>query len=350
LEGDRVLAAVAAVLDSRSRQSNVVARYGGDEFAILMPETTTEQAEILAERLRSALQANHFLHSHQVTASMGVASFPNHGPNPEDVLSVADSGMYLAKHCEGNCVRVASLRIAPGNAEREQELLDACLGVTVKRMFSSDNEAFNLYRQKFEHMKPLWDTIMALAYAVEAKDPYTRDHSAEVSTWAAKIALQVGLPQAEVENIKLAGVVHDVGKIHVPQDVLEKPDLLTAGEFDQMKSHATWGAKILEPLKVLDIERIVRYHHEALDGHGYPEGLKGEQIPLGARIITVADAFQAMIRGRRYRKARSVEDAVAELRRCRGTQFDPVAVDALVQLIESRGLLQTSGPVESAVI
>jgi len=144
--------------------------------------------------------------------------------------------------------------------------------------------------------------------------------------------------------------VHDVGKIHVPQDVLEKPDLLTAGEFDQMKSHATWGAKILEPLKVLDIERIVRYHHEALDGHGYPEGLKGEQIPLGARIITVADAFQAMIRGRRYRKARSVEDAVAELRRCRGTQFDPVAVDALVQLIESRGLLQTSGPVESAVI
>jgi diguanylate cyclase (GGDEF)-like protein/putative nucleotidyltransferase with HDIG domain len=350
LEGDRVLAAVANLLDSKSRQSNVVARYGGDEFAILMPETNTEQAEILAERLRSALQADHFLRAHHVTASIGVASFPTHGPTPEEVLSVADSGMYLAKHYEGNCVKVATLRIAAGDLEHDQQLLDAYLGVAVKRMFPSDNEALNLYRQKFEHMKPLWDTIMALAFAVEAKDPFTRHHSAEVSTWAAKIALQIGLPQGEVENIKLAGVVHDVGKIHVPGHVLEKPALLDPEEFELMKTHAAWGAKILEPLKVLDIERIVRYHHESLDGHGYPDGLKGEQIPLGARIMTVADAFQAMIRGRRYRKPRSVEDAVAELRRCRGTQFDPVAVDALVQLIESRTLLQTSGAVESSVI
>jgi putative nucleotidyltransferase with HDIG domain len=246
--------------------------------------------------------------------------------------------MYLAKHCEGNCVRVASLRIAAGNAEREQELLDACLGVTVKRMFSHGNEAINIhYRHRFEQMKPLWDTITALAFAVEAKDPYTKHHSAEVSAWAAKIALQLGLSQAETEDIKLAGIVHDVGKIHVPEDVLQKPTLLTADEFEKMKSHAAWGAKILEPLKVITIERIVRHHHEALDGHGYPEGLKGEQIPVGARIITVADAFQAMVTGRRYRKPRSMEEAVAELRRCRGTQFDPLAVDALVHLIESDG-------------
>jgi HD-GYP domain-containing protein (c-di-GMP phosphodiesterase class II) len=104
-----------------------------------------------------------------------------------------------------------------------------------------------------------------------------------------------------------------------------------------VKSHAAWGAKILEPLKETGIERIVRYHHEALDGNGYPDGLKGDQIPIGARIITVADAFQAMVRDRRYRRRRSTDEAVAELRRCRGTQFDPLAVDALVRLIESDG-------------
>jgi len=348
LEGDRVLAAVAALLDSRSRQSNVVARYGGDEFAILLPETTTEQAEILAARLRSALQADHFLHSHQVTASIGVASFPNHGPTPEDVLSVADSGMYLAKHCEGNCVRVASLRIAPGNAERDQELLDACLGVTVKRMFSNGNEAINnRYLHRFEQMKPLWDTITALAFAVEAKDPYTKHHSAEVAAWAAKIAVHVGLSRAEVEDIKLAGIVHDIGKIHVPEEVLSKPSFLTPEQFDLVKSHAAWGAKILEPLKETGIERIVRYHHEAVDGNGYPDGLKGDQIPVGARIITVADAFQAMVHDRHYRRKRSTDEAVAELRRCRGTQFDPLAVDTLVQLIESEGGLPIAEPFES---
>ena len=351
LEGDRVLAAVATLLDARSRQSNVLARYGGDEFAILMPETSTEQAEILAERLRSALQADHFLHAHHVTASIGVASFPNHGPTPEEILSVADSGMYLAKHCDGNCVKVASLSIAAEDVESDQELLEAYLGVAVKRMFSNSNEAFNShYRHRFEQMKPLLDTITALAFAVEAKDPYTKGHSEEVSRLAAKIALQVGLSQAEIEDIKLAGIVHDVGKIHVPGRVLEKPALLTAEEFELMKSHAAWGAKILEPLKVTDIERIVRYHHEALDGQGYPEGLKGEQIPLGARIITVADAFQAMVRGRRYRKARTVEAALAELRRCRGTQFDPLAVDALVQLFESQGGLQIPDSVENVLI
>ena len=105
-----------------------------------MPETNTEQAEILAERLRAALEADHFLHAHGVTASIGIATFPDHGPTPEEILRVADSGMYLAKHCDGNCVRVASLRIAAGDAEREQELLEACLGVTVKRMFSTGNE------------------------------------------------------------------------------------------------------------------------------------------------------------------------------------------------------------------
>jgi diguanylate cyclase (GGDEF)-like protein/putative nucleotidyltransferase with HDIG domain len=361
LEGDKVLAAVAALLDARSRQSNVVARYGGDEFALLMPETNTEQAEILAERLRAALEADHFLRAHGVTASLGIATFPDHGPTQGEILSLADSGMYLAKHHSGNCVKLAALGPKLGDVEREQRLLEAYLGVAVKRMFPADPGAFSQYRHRLERMlrgpagesPSLLDTIAALAFAVEAKDPYTRDHSKGVSRLAAQIAMQAGLSEAEIEDIRLAGIVHDVGKIHVPDRVLLKPTLLTAEEYEIMKSHSAWGAKILEPLKVTAIERIVRivrHHHESFDGQGYPDCLRGEQIPLGARIMTVADAFQAMVTARAYRKARPVEEALAELQRCRGTQFDPLVVDAFLRSIQSLGGQQRSDSVVGVVI
>jgi diguanylate cyclase (GGDEF)-like protein len=350
LEGDRVLAAVATLLDARSRQSNVVARYGGDEFALLMPETNTEQAGILAERLRSALEADHFLHAHGVTASIGIATFPDHGPTPEEILRVADSGMYLAKHCNGNCVKVASLSIGAGDGERVQQLLQAFLGVEVKRKFSTGPDTFSQYVHKFEQMKPLWDTFTTLAHAIEARDPYTQGHSQKVSKLAAQIAIQAGLSEAEIEEISLAGIVHDIGKFHVPDSVYNKPAPLTAEEHEVMRSHAAWGAKILEPLKVKTIECIVRHHHEAFDGRGYPDSLKGEQIPLGARIIAVADAFHAMVSARAYREARTVEEALAELRRCRGTQFDPLVVDALVKSIESHSGQQRPDSVESLLI
>jgi putative nucleotidyltransferase with HDIG domain len=315
-----------------------------------MPEANTEQAETLAERLRAALEADHFLRAHGVTASFGIATFPDHSATQGEILRVADSGMYLAKHCNGNCVKVASLSIAAGNGESDQELLEAYLGVAVKRMFSTAPDTLSHYRHKFEQVKPLWDTITALAFAVEAKDPYMKNHFQTVSKLAAQIAIQAGLSQAEIEEVRLAGIVHDIGKIHVPDPVRFKPGLLTAEEYEIMKSHAAWGAKILEPLKVIAIERIVRHHHESFDGQGYPEGLKGEQIPLGARIITVADAFDAIVSNRAYRKARSVPEALAELRRCRGTQFDPLVVDALVQWIESHSGSRVPDSVDSLLI
>jgi diguanylate cyclase (GGDEF)-like protein len=358
LEGDKVLAAVAALLDARSRQSNVVARYGGDEFALLMPETNTEQAGILAERLRAALEADHFLRAHGVTASFGIATFPDDGPTQGEILRVADSGMYLAKHHSGNCVKLAALTPKPGDGERDQRLLEAYLGVTVKRMFPTGPGDSSQYRHRFERMlrgpegesPSLLDMITCLAYAVEAKDAYTQGHSREVSRLAAQIAMQAGLSEAEIEDIRLAGLVHDVGKIHVPDHVLLKPTLLTTKEYELVKSHAAWGAKILEPLKVTAIERIVRHHHEAFDGQGYPDNLKGEQIPLGARIMTVADAFHAMVTARAYRKARNPEEALAELRRCRGTQFDPLVVDAFLRSIQSLSGQQRSDSVGSLVI
>jgi len=186
-------------------------------------------------------------------------------------------------------------------------------------------------------MTPLLSTITALAFAIEAKDPYTRGHCEEVSWWAAKIALRVGLSETEIEDIKLAAIVHDIGKINVPEDVLLKPTLLTAQEFQKMKSHAACGAKILETLKEKGIARIVRHHHERYDGEGYPDHLKGEEIPLGARIVAVAESFHCIVRGSRYKRARNVEDARTELRRCSGTQLDPMVVIAFLDWLETQG-------------
>jgi putative nucleotidyltransferase with HDIG domain len=192
-------------------------------------------------------------------------------------------------------------------------------------------------RQVFEpKMNPLVDTIAALAFAIQAKDPYTAGHSKTVSRLAAEIARQRRLSEADIEEIRLAGIVHDIGKIHLPQYMLHKPTL-TAKEYEIMKTHAAWGAKILEPLKQLGIERIVRHHHERYDGQGYPEGLAGDKIPLGARIVAVAEAFDAMRSTYVYNKGRSSEDAVAEMRRCSGTQFDPKIVTVFLDWLEIHG-------------
>jgi putative nucleotidyltransferase with HDIG domain len=314
-----------------------VARYGADEFAILMPETNTQQAEILAEELRAAVEADGLLRAHEVTASIGIATFPDHGRTQEQILRAADSGIHLAKRCDGNCVKVASLSPKAEDAERGQELLEAYLGVDVKGKPSAEPDIFIHYQHESEEMKPLLETISALAFAVEARGPYMKDHSRAVSRLAAQIALQAGLSQAETEEIRLAGLVHDIGKIHVPEHVLKKPRLLTAEEFEIIKSHPALGAEMLEPLNVKAIERIVRHHHERYDGKGYPDGLAGDRIPLGARIVAVAECFHNMVSDLRYKSARTFEDALAELRRCSGTQFDPKVVMAFLDWLQIHG-------------
>ena len=184
---------------------------------------------------------------------------------------------------------------------------------------------------------PLLDTIHALAFVIEAKDPYTRGHCEEVSWWAARIASQVGLPETEIQDIELAGIVHDIGKISVPEEVLRKPTVLTEQEFEKMKSHAAWGSKILETLKERGIARIVRHHHERYDGSGYPDRLQGEEIPLGARILAVAESFHCMVRGSRYKSPCTVSEALTELGRCSGSQHDPRVVTALCEWLASHG-------------
>ncbi len=178
--------------------------------------------------------------------------------------------------------------------------------------------------------------ITALAYALEAKDVYTSGHSQRVAEISVAIAVELGLPEHGIERIRQAGLIHDIGKIGVKESVLNKPGKLTDEEFKHIKYHSEVGQRILTPIvEDEEILKMVRHHHERYDGGGYPDGLSGEQIPLGARILAVADTYDAMTSQRPYREAMSIKTTCAEIERGKGTQFDPVVADAFLKTKKS---------------
>ena len=373
LEGDLVLQRVGHILEQNCRRSDVVARYGGDEFVILMPETNIEQSRQLASKLRSWISADPLLREKNITASFGIASFPVHGSTPQELIQVADASMYLSKHQGGNAVSTAD-HFDTGESKRwKRDVLEAYLGVTLKRLFSTGPEAFEEIYQRLEQVAeslnaveagapgtdgessaafsagepapgsgegiqalPLLviDTITSLAAAIDAKDPYTQGHSQKVAAYAALIGEALGLGDAQVGEIRLGGTLHDIGKVGIPESVLNKSGPLNPEEWETMKAHVRFGAKILEPLRGLSrVRQMVKHHHEFFDGSGYPDGLSGTQIPLGARIIALADAYDTITSDRTYSKARPAEEAFAELERCAGTQFDPELVTVFIKAL-----------------
>jgi diguanylate cyclase (GGDEF)-like protein/putative nucleotidyltransferase with HDIG domain len=349
LEGDVVLQRVGHILEQNCRRSDVVARYGGDEFVILMPETTVEQARQLASKLRSWVASDPLLRDKNITASFGIAGFPIHGSTPQELIQVADSSMYLSKHQGGNSVSSAE-EGGPGDTKRwKKDVLEAYLGVTLKRLFSTGPEAFDeVYRRLEQFTRSLAEqsggvapdtlpeavveTVTSLALAIDAKDHYTQGHSQKVSAYAVVIAKALGMSESEVEEIRLAALLHDIGKVGIPETILNKSGPLDASEWETMKTHTELGAKILEPLQTMDrIRLMVRHHHEFYDGTGYPDRLEGENIPYGARLIAIADAYDTITSERTYKKARTSEDAFRELERCAANQFDPELVALFIE-------------------
>ena len=354
LDGDLVLQRVGQILETNCRRSDVVARYGGDEFVILMPETTMEQGRQLSSKLRGWVAADPLLREKNISASFGIACYPLHGASPQELIQVADASMYLSKHQGGNTVSTAD-HVDPNEARRwKRDVLEAYLGVTLKRLFTTGPEAFEeifLRLRQFTDSLPtveasqapppdgpralpqsILDTVTSLAYAIDAKDQYTQGHSQKVSAYAALLAEALGMSELEVEEIRLGAVLHDVGKVGIPEAILNKSGPLNLEEWDTMKTHVTFGGKLLEPLVPLArIRCMVLHHHEFFDGSGYPEALAGEVIPLGARIITIADSYDTITSDRSYKKGRTAEQALNELERCAGTQFDPRLVELFVR-------------------
>jgi len=363
LDGDLVLQRVGHILEQNCRRSDVVARYGGDEFVILMPETNIEQSRQLSAKLRSWIASDPVLREKNITASFGIASFPVHGSTPQELIQVADASMYLSKHQGGNSVSTADHFDPNETRQWKRDVLEAYLGVTLKRMFSTGPEAYEEIYGRIEQFaeslattesvggagngngalhagdygsEPLppavMDTLTSLALAVDSKDQYTRGHSQKVSGYAVLIAEALGLDGGEIEEIRLGAMLHDVGKVAIPESILNKNGPLNPDEWDAMKKHVYFGARLLEPLRGTErIRAMVNHHHEFYDGSGYPDGLASNGIPLGARVVAIADAYDTITSERTYKKARRPEEAFLELERCGGAQFDPELIRVFVE-------------------
>jgi diguanylate cyclase (GGDEF)-like protein len=344
LEGDLVLARVGRLLEQRCRQSNVVARYGGDEFIILMPETGVEQAQALAERLRLWLAQDAMLAEHHITGSFGVASFPAHGFSAEDIIRVADAGMYAAKHAGGDRVSMAEefgdgedvaaqrqqiSTYIEGFLQREQtgpEDLEE-LASTLRKLCGDEEDC---------NVQVLKESIEALARAAESREFHAAGHGDMVGRYAELIGRALALPPDEIVELAYAARVHDVGKIFVPERIVTKAGPLTEEEYAQMKTHARVGAEIVGtiPGSVM-LQKAVEHHHEAFDGTGYPNSLGGEEIPLWARILGLADAFVNMTTERAFAPAKTTEQALAEIEKMSGTRYDGMLVRVLLRQLKT---------------
>jgi diguanylate cyclase (GGDEF)-like protein len=302
--GDEALRAVAAALRDELRAGDVCGRVGGDEFMLALIDADLGTADGIVERVRARVD---------VAFSAGIVGYPRHGTGQDELLHLAHGAMYWAK--------------SHGKARTfvYSDAIDFAL--------SAEEAAERNLRAG------LLNTVHALARAVDAKDGYTHSHSQRVARYAAELGRALGLPEERLEMVRTAGVLHDVGKIGIPDAVLLKPAKLDDDEFAVMRRHSELGRDIIAGAGLEEIATWVLHLHERFDGRGYPEKLVAENIPLESRILHCADALEAMTSSRIYRPGMETERALAELERGAGTQFDPHVAAALIDLVRDGGLL-----------
>jgi diguanylate cyclase (GGDEF)-like protein/putative nucleotidyltransferase with HDIG domain len=300
--GDAALADVASRLTAAKRRFDCAARIGGEEFATLAVDCDEHGAYMLSERLRSEIAA---ANDRGLTISFGIATFPLHGQSAEALLRAADHALYAAKRLGRNRTVISSAEvpgILAGAHPREETHVE--LGA-----------------------------LLSLAEALDVRDSGTVSHCQRVGRFAELTARELGLAPDSVERVRLAGVLHDVGRIGIPDELMRKSGPLTDAEWTLVRSHPEIGARMLATTQFDDIGSWVLLHHERPDGLGYPVGRAWEEVPLEARILAVADAYEAMTSERPHRPARTQEEAAGELRRAAGRQFDARVVDALLRAL-----------------
>lgn len=322
--GDRILLELAGRLRAQLREIDLVARFGGDQFAMILPHTFPKGAVEVAERLRRNVAAWVFLASDgtelRLTASLGLCAYPQDGTAAPELVESAVSALRFAKAMGGNQVQTAGDLPSRNAGENVVPLPYTGRGAIVR----------------------------SLAAAVDVRDGYTRQHSQMVSELSAAIAKRLGLPGSDISRIGVGGLLHDVGKIGVPDAIFTKKGSLSQEEWTQIRQHPTLGKQIIEQAPELtDVIPLVLHHQEHFDGSGYPHRLKGDGIPLGARIIAAADAYHAIRSNRPYRSGRTHDEATMELTRCSGKQFDPTIVEALLSILESNEELQAMAAAEN---
>jgi diguanylate cyclase (GGDEF)-like protein/putative nucleotidyltransferase with HDIG domain len=305
--GDDALVRAGRVLLRHRRAGDSIARTGGEEFTILLPGASEHEAYLVSERMRSAVEHEFADDAVGLTFSFGIATLPDHGRTADAVLEAADQALYAAKALGRNRCVIFNPEISaifapdPGRGADEVQLA----------------------------------TLLSLAEALDLRDTGTADHSRTVGRYCALIAEELGLSPERVQRIEVAGILHDIGKIGLPDAILQKPGPLRKTELAEIRTHPEIGAQILGGRGLEDLREWVLAHHERPDGLGYPRGLKDEEIPLEAKILAVADAFEAMTADRVYREGVEERAARIELLRCAGEQFDSRVVAAFLSALSA---------------
>ena len=321
-EANNRLQTVADVLERTKRRIDYVAQLSGQVFALLLPETDEHGAYVLADRLRRAVRDCFVDDARPITASLGVASFPKHGGTAEELHGSASRAVSVAKELGRD-------RSVIYNPEISANLR---AGITRTGM------------QAEEHLA----AVLVLAETLDMRDTSTARHSETVARYSRLIATELGMSPREIERVHLGGMLHDIGKIGISDTILQKPGSLNETEWEEMRKHPELGSRILDGANLQDISAWVRAHHERPDGKGYPLGLSDVEIPLEAKILAVADSYEAMTADRVYRTRMSHEDARTELLRCCDTQFDRRVVHAFAHALE-RELQQSAAAADPVV-
>jgi diguanylate cyclase (GGDEF)-like protein/putative nucleotidyltransferase with HDIG domain len=306
--GDSALQRVAAILTRAKRETDSLARVGGGEFALVLPDTDEQGAFLTAERMRCEVRDEFRNASVPVTLSVGIAGYPRAGETAAALLRATDEALQTARWngCDRTMLHSPTMRGAP----------------------QLDGEGGDIAAER------LLAVMLDLAETVDLRFSGTARHSETVGRYAEMMARELGLSEARTGRVRLAGLLHDIGKVGVPDSILQKPGRLSDEELAVIRRHPELGAQMLDHASLADVREWVGAHHEQPDGRGYPRGLSGDALPLEARIIAVADAYEAMTSDRSYRSSLDHATAQRELERCAGTQFDPRVVSALVSLLE----------------
>jgi diguanylate cyclase (GGDEF)-like protein/putative nucleotidyltransferase with HDIG domain len=308
LAGDKVLRKIGELIKSSTRSLDMTFRYGGEEFTVILPQAPLDAAYKIAERIRKTVETKTGSKAMPLTVSLGIASWPSDGVTREEIIGCADAALYRAKQTGRNRACLSSDIVQLGTPRVIEEL-------------EARHGALNI--------------IYALAATVDAKDHYTYGHSKKVSEYAVALSEALSMPKEKVATIRAAALLHDIGKISIPDSILNKEGTLTEKEWEQIKTHPQAGVEILRHvINLINCLPAILHHHEHYDGSGYPSGLKGDTIPLEARILAVADAYDAITSLRPYRGRLSPQEAINELRRYAGAQFDSELVDVFCKMME----------------
>lgn len=306
--GDDILRKVASIILSTVRSTDIVCRYGGDEFAVVMPNTDRKRALQIAESIRSAMAEYHFwgqeaLPEQNLTASIGAADMLDEDDTFQRIISRADAALYRAKFLRKNRVE----------------------------MYTS---VFDKYYRLHEKPSNGVNTVRSMLAIINSRDSYTYSHTERVVLYCQEFAQYMNLSEDDEKTLVYSAYMHDVGKINISKNALIYEGKLTDDEWNEMRAHPIDSAKIAMQMEGMEgIANIVHQHHERFDGGGYPDGLRGDEIHPLARMLTIADSFDAMTANRPYQKSRTFPEAYEEIRRCSGTQFDPSLTEIFISAI-----------------